>query len=156
MNTRKSRHYRGRTALFKKELKNGNSSLRLSKVIISDEGEYRCRVVSESWSDNISVKLEVEVIGTRPVISVENYDSSSEEFSLLCESKGWFPEPDLQWLDRKGNNMSAGVTELQRHAELFSVKRRFTVHYSDISKYYCRVTLREHMMEEEITPSTFY
>ena len=90
------------------------------------------------------------------MISVENDDSISEEFSLLCESKCWFPEPDLQWLDRKGNNMSAVGPESQRHAELFSVKRRFTVHKNDIDTFYCRVSLRKHRKEKEIKHGVFY
>ncbi|XP_036419989.1 selection and upkeep of intraepithelial T-cells protein 6-like [Colossoma macropomum] len=148
--------YRGRTALFEEELQNGNISLRLTKVNIHDEGEYRCSVESTFWYSDITFKLTVEAIGTPPVITVERYDEKSEEFTLLCESKGWFPEPDLQWLDSEENNLTAGDTELHRGAEFFSVKRRFTIHKCHIDTFYCRVTLREHMMEEKIKAEAFY
>ncbi|KAL6454996.1 hypothetical protein MHYP_G00365640, partial [Metynnis hypsauchen] len=152
VNTRQIPQYRERTALFKEELQNGNVSLRLSDVNTRDEGQYKCIVDSEFWTDEVSFNLRVEVIGERPVISVESYDSNSEQFSLLCESKGWRPRPDLQWLNSKGENQPAGDPEIQRHAELFTVKRSFTVHKNDIDTFYCRATLGEHTKEKEIKP----
>ncbi|KAI4873944.1 hypothetical protein NFI96_025802, partial [Prochilodus magdalenae] len=93
------------------------------------------------------------VIGTRPVITVEKYDESSDTFTLLCESGGWRPEPDLQWLDSEGKILMTGVTESDRDAELFSVKRQVTVSYRDTDTAYCKVTLGQHTMEKPITPS---
>ncbi|KAL6455212.1 hypothetical protein MHYP_G00363460 [Metynnis hypsauchen] len=156
MNTRQILQYRGRTALFTEELQNGNVSLRLSKVDLPEEGEYGCRVDSEFWDGEVSFNLRVEVMGEHPVISVESYDSNSEQFSLLCESKGWRPQPDLQWLNCKGENQPAGVLETQRHSELFTVKRRFTVHQNHIDTFYCRATLGEHTKAEEIKAEVFY
>ncbi|KAL6484012.1 hypothetical protein MHYP_G00088850 [Metynnis hypsauchen] len=156
VNTRQIPQYSGRTALFTEELQNGNVSLRLSKVNLIDEGEYKCRVDSESYKRDVSFNLKVEVIGDRPVISVESYDSHSEQFSLLCESKGWRPQPDLDMLNSKGENQPAGVLETQRHAGLFTVKRSFTVHKNHIDTFYCRATLGEHKEEEEIRPKVFY
>ncbi|KAL6484030.1 hypothetical protein MHYP_G00089030 [Metynnis hypsauchen] len=155
-NTRQIPQYRERTALFTEELQNGNVSLRLSDVNTRDEGEYKCRVDSEFWKHDVSFDLKVEVIGERPVISVESYDSNSEQFSLLCESKGWRPRPDLQWLNSKGENQTAGDPEIQSDAELFTVKRSFTVHKNDIDTFYCRATLGEQTKQEEIRPKVFY
>ena len=89
------------------------------------------------------------------MITLEKYDSNSKQFSLLCESKGWFPKPDLQWLNSERDILTVGVTESQTHAELFSVKRRFTVRQNEIDTFYCRVTVGRHMMEEEIKPNVF-
>ncbi|XP_036417140.1 ran GTPase-activating protein 2-like isoform X2 [Colossoma macropomum] len=156
MNTGQIPHFRGRTALFKEELQNGNTSLRLTEVNLHDEGEYRCNVESGLWYNDFTFKLAVEVIGTPPVISVKKYDSNSKQFSLLCESKGWWPEPDLQWLNSERDILTVGVTESQRHAELFSVNLHIALHYRDIDTFYCRVTLREHMIEEKIKPTAIY
>uniref|UniRef100_A0A3B4CS74 Ig-like domain-containing protein n=1 Tax=Pygocentrus nattereri TaxID=42514 RepID=A0A3B4CS74_PYGNA len=156
VNTRQIPQYRGRTAVFTEELQNGNVSLRLTDVKLHDEGDYKCLVESRFWEDEVSFNLRVEVIGERPVISVEKYDSNSEQFSLLCESKGWRPEPDLQLLNSKGENQTAGDPEIQRHTVLFNVKRRFTVHKNHIDTFYCRATLGEHKEEKEIRPIVFY
>ncbi|XP_037399653.1 ribonuclease inhibitor-like [Pygocentrus nattereri] len=52
--------YRGRTALFKEELQKGNTSLKLSALQISDEGAYKCYIESMSWSDDVTVYVEVK------------------------------------------------------------------------------------------------
>ncbi|KAI4883246.1 hypothetical protein NFI96_022289, partial [Prochilodus magdalenae] len=153
INTRQIVLYTGKTSLFKDELQNGNTSLRLTKVRVFDEGQYKCVVDSRQWNDDVVFDLKVEVIGTRPVITVEKYDESSDTFTLLCESGGWRPEPDLRWLDSEGKNLTTGLTELHRDAELFSVKRQVTVRYRDTDTAYCKVTLGHHTMEKPITPS---
>ncbi|XP_053537919.1 butyrophilin subfamily 1 member A1-like [Ictalurus punctatus] len=69
--------YRGRTSLFKQELQKGNASLKLSALRVSDEGEYKCLVEEEnSWYDDITVHVTVEVLGSHPVITMESYDHS--------------------------------------------------------------------------------
>ncbi|XP_049329013.1 uncharacterized protein LOC125789955 [Astyanax mexicanus] len=53
--------YRGRTALFKEELKKGNASLKLSALQPSDDGDYTCFIRDvDSYAD---VTLYVEVKG---------------------------------------------------------------------------------------------
>ncbi|KAF5902796.1 butyrophilin subfamily 1 member A1-like, partial [Clarias magur] len=68
--------YRGRTSLFNNELQKGNTSLKLSALRVSDGGEYRCLVQDKSWSDDISVYINVEALGSHPVIMMESYDNS--------------------------------------------------------------------------------
>ncbi|XP_066529836.1 ribonuclease inhibitor-like isoform X2 [Hoplias malabaricus] len=61
-NDRQMESYRGRTALFKEELKIGNTSLKLFSVQASDEGVYNCVVQdqSTSWYDDINLHVEVK------------------------------------------------------------------------------------------------
>ncbi|XP_066517923.1 myelin-oligodendrocyte glycoprotein-like [Hoplias malabaricus] len=54
-----SESYRGRIDLFKEELKNGNISLKLSAVQLSDEGTYSCLVVSSSGYESATLYLNV-------------------------------------------------------------------------------------------------
>ncbi|XP_049319145.1 ribonuclease inhibitor-like isoform X2 [Astyanax mexicanus] len=151
LNTDQNPSYRGRTAVFKEQLKNGNASLKLSNIRVSDEGEYTCRVDSKIWEDSKTFKLSVEAVGSEPVITMEKYESG--KFSLLCESKGWRPEPELQWRNSKGVNLTA-ETETQAVADLFNVKSRITV--EKIDSYYCSVTQRVHVKEGWIDAQSLF
>ncbi|XP_066512799.1 tripartite motif-containing protein 16-like protein [Hoplias malabaricus] len=51
--------FKGRTSLFKDELKTGNTSLKLSAVQPSDEGLYNCLIQSGSESDDANVYLSI-------------------------------------------------------------------------------------------------
>uniref|UniRef100_A0A8C1BPV2 Butyrophilin subfamily 1 member A1-like n=1 Tax=Cyprinus carpio carpio TaxID=630221 RepID=A0A8C1BPV2_CYPCA len=145
-------YFRGRTALFQEELQNGNASLKLSSVQVSDEGVYKCFIESNSWYDDITVS--VDVGGTPPLIIVEEFDHSGG-LRLLCECEGWNPKPELQWLDSKGENLASDTEETHKDAKGYKVKRRITVHDSE-TKYQCRVKLRHHMVQTDIIVSSKY
>ncbi|XP_056608620.1 butyrophilin subfamily 1 member A1-like isoform X2 [Triplophysa dalaica] len=153
INTDQLQSYRGRTQVFKEELEKGNTSLKLSRVQISDEGLYKCYIQSESWSDDIAVKVAVEAVGSVPVITVDGFDGSGG-LHLQCESKGWNPKPDLVWLNSEGVTLTSESPDTHRDdTDGFSVKHKITVYNTD-TKYYCRVRMNHHMMEAEIIPSS--
>ncbi|XP_053089477.1 butyrophilin subfamily 3 member A3-like [Pangasianodon hypophthalmus] len=153
-NEKQAQSYKGRTSLFKEELQKGNASLKLSAVQVSDEGEYKCLVEDKSWYDDITVLVTVEVLGSHPVITLESYDNSGG-INLVCESRGWNPEPEVLWLDREGATLPAEDTQTHRDTEGFSVKRRITVYdYSDSNRFYCRLQQKHHMMETEVIINT--
>ncbi|XP_060731476.1 butyrophilin subfamily 1 member A1-like, partial [Tachysurus vachellii] len=142
--------YRGRTSLFKEELQKGNASLKLSALQLADEGKYKCLIEDKPWYDDITLHVIVEVLGSHPVIMMESYDNSGG-INLVCESRGWKPEPDVLWLDREGVTLTAEDTQIHRDTELFSVKSHITVYdYSDSNRFYCRLQQKHHMMETEI------
>ncbi|XP_046707414.1 butyrophilin subfamily 1 member A1-like isoform X2 [Silurus meridionalis] len=142
--------YRERTSLFKEELQKGNASLKLSALRVSDEGKYKCLIEDKSQSDDITVNVIVEVQGSQPVIMMENYDNSGG-IHLVCESRGWNPEPEILWLDEEGDTLPAEDTQIHRDTEGFSVKRSITVYdYSDSNRFYCRLRQIHHMMETEM------
>ncbi|KAI7804037.1 putative butyrophilin-like protein 3, partial [Triplophysa rosa] len=153
INTDQLQSYRGRTQVFTEELEKGNTSLKLSRVQISDEGRYKCFIQSQSWSDDITVQLRVEAVGSVPVITVDGFDGSGG-LHLQCESKGWKPEPDLVWLNSEGVTLTSESPDTHRDdTDGFSVKHMITVYNTD-TKYHCRVRMRHHMMEAEIITST--
>ena len=89
------------------------------------------------------------------MISVDS-TTHSGEFTLLCESEGWWPEPEVQWVNCDGDALPGGDTESQEEAELFRVKGRLTLQYNDITTFFCRVRVRDHKVEERIKSTTIH
>ncbi|XP_071257090.1 butyrophilin subfamily 1 member A1-like [Salvelinus alpinus] len=60
--------------------------------------------------------------------------------ALLCVSKGWFPEPELEWLDSEGVTLSAGPSETDRDYEgFYIVKLKTIIKETDINRFTCRI-----------------
>ncbi|KAK2863354.1 hypothetical protein Q5P01_002887 [Channa striata] len=73
-----------------------------------------------------------------PVIAGININSSA--VVLQCESKGWYPEPEVLWLDGEGHVLSAGPTETARGPDdLYTVSSRVTVDKRHGNRFTCRV-----------------
>ncbi|XP_055777811.1 butyrophilin subfamily 2 member A2-like isoform X2 [Salvelinus fontinalis] len=134
--------YRGRTSLFKEELKNGNTSLKLTRVQGTDDGRYKCLVQSKTHYDDATIQVYVRAIGSKPEVSIEGQKEGG--MTLLCVSNGWFPEPELEWLDSEGVTLSAGPSETDRDYEgFYIVKLKTIVKETDINRFTCRVRQRQ-------------
>ncbi|XP_074479414.1 uncharacterized protein LOC141760462 [Sebastes fasciatus] len=121
--------YKGRTSASIDRLKQGDMSLTLSKVKLSDEGTYRC--FSPGLETDSSVQL---VVGT--VIKITKVSSGV----LQCQSEGWYPETEVLWLDGEGNLLSAGPPETVRGPDdLYTVSSRVTVEKRHSNSFTCRV-----------------
>ncbi|XP_036967306.1 uncharacterized protein DDB_G0290685-like isoform X1 [Acanthopagrus latus] len=121
--------YKGRTSVSIDGLRRGDMSLKLSKVKFSDEGTYRCFV--PGFGTDTSIKLVVDVF-----IKITNVSRGV----LQCESTGWYPEPEVFWLDGEGNLLSAGPTETVRGPDdLYTVSSRVTVEKRHSNSFTCRV-----------------
>ncbi|XP_053199648.1 butyrophilin subfamily 3 member A2-like [Scomber japonicus] len=134
---KKHKYFEGRTSLFIDELKNGNISLKLSKVKVSDKGRYRCFIPGAETQSFAEL-----VVGSvsSPVIKLAGVDRDRGGVILRCESKGWCPEPEVFWLNGEGNLLSAGPTETVRGPEgLYTVSSRVTVEKRHNNNFTCRV-----------------
>ncbi|XP_051250452.1 butyrophilin subfamily 1 member A1-like [Dicentrarchus labrax] len=84
-----------------------------------------------------------------PVIAGMKLNSSS--MVLQCESKGWYPEPEVVWLDGEGNLLSAGPTETVRGPDdLYTVSSRVTVEKRHSNSFTCRVQQKNINQTREI------
>ncbi|KAM7376921.1 hypothetical protein PAMA_013618 [Pampus argenteus] len=129
--------YKGRTSLITEELKHGNISLKLSKVKLSDEGTYKCHII---WINKQSLVELVVGAASSPDIRVAETNTSSSRVVLQCESKGWYPEPEVFWLDGERKLLSAGPTETVRGPDdLYTVISRVTVEKKHSNNFICRV-----------------
>uniref|UniRef100_A0A669DQ97 Glutamic acid-rich protein n=1 Tax=Oreochromis niloticus TaxID=8128 RepID=A0A669DQ97_ORENI len=138
MESKKHPSYTSRTSLFTDELKNGNISLKISKVKLSDEGTYRCFVPELDRYTTVQL-----VVGAASSPAAWINSTISSRVVLQCESAGWYPEPELLWLDGEGNLLSAGPTETLRGPDdLYTVSSRVTVEKRHSNNITCRVQQR--------------
>ncbi|XP_076586600.1 butyrophilin subfamily 1 member A1-like [Chaetodon auriga] len=129
--------YKGRASLFTDELKHGNISLKLSKVKMDDEGRYKCFM--PALFRGSTVQLVVGAVSS-PVVQMTKNSSGV----LECESEGWYPEPEVFWLDDEGHVLSAGPTETVRGAdELYTVHSTVTVEKRHGNNFTCRVQQKD-------------
>ncbi|KAG7233539.1 hypothetical protein INR49_006890 [Caranx melampygus] len=127
--------YKNRTQVFVEELERGNVSMKIFKVKVSDEGKYRCHIASVQ--EEASVHLIVGSVSS-PVVQLAASNRGS--MVLQCESKGWYPEPELLWLDAEGKLLSAGPTQTVRGpGDLYTVSSRVTVEKRHSNNFTCRV-----------------
>ncbi|XP_038131923.1 butyrophilin subfamily 3 member A2-like [Cyprinodon tularosa] len=133
--------YKGRTSLFTDRLKDGDASLRLKGVKHSDNGRFRCYDAKKI--DIYFVDLLVGSISL-PGIGLAALDESKNGVKLDCSSAGWYPEPEIFWLDGEGNIMSAGPTEnLKGPDGLYSISSRVTVEKRHNNNITCRVQQKD-------------
>uniref|UniRef100_A0A8C7CYW6 Butyrophilin subfamily 1 member A1-like n=1 Tax=Oncorhynchus kisutch TaxID=8019 RepID=A0A8C7CYW6_ONCKI len=163
--------FRGRTSLFKEELENGNTSLKLTRVKLSDAGNYTCYIPLLDHQKTIIQLLvgesthllttqtplrdrshEIRGAVSRPVIIIEGMEG--DEVVLRCEAEGCYPEPVMEWCDAQGRVLpAAGPTETSRDREgCYTVTSHVIVPKSDNNTFTCRVQQLEikHMKERQV------
>ncbi|XP_051285344.1 butyrophilin subfamily 3 member A2-like [Dicentrarchus labrax] len=133
--------YKGRASLSIDRLKLGDLSLNLYKVTISDNGRYRCFI--PKLNKEYFVELLVGAVSS-PGISLAGIHKANSAVMLDCRSKGWYPEPEVVWLDSEGNLLSAGPTETVRGPDdLYTVSSRVTVEKRHSNNFTCRVQQKD-------------
>ncbi|XP_052353935.1 butyrophilin subfamily 1 member A1-like isoform X4 [Oncorhynchus keta] len=140
----------GRTSLFKEELENGNTSLKLTRVKLSDAGNYTCYIPLLNHQKTV-IQLLVGAV-SRPVIIIEGIEG--DKVVLRCEAEGCYPEPVMEWCDAQGRVLpAAGPTETSRDREgCYTVTSHVTVPNCDNNTFTCRVQQLQikHMKERQV------
>ncbi|MBN3322519.1 BT3A3 protein, partial [Atractosteus spatula] len=97
---RQGRAFEGRVRLFKDSLKQGNVSLLIRDLRVSDEGLYTCFVESGSYYGRGEVEVKISMTGSAPLVSLEGHEGGG--IRLSCHSEGWYPAPEVLWADETG------------------------------------------------------
>ncbi|XP_044839854.1 butyrophilin subfamily 1 member A1-like isoform X1 [Mauremys mutica] len=106
--------YRGRTELLKDNITNGRVSLRIRDIRPSDDGPYVCFFQSSVSYENAVLQLQVEGLGSAPAISVEGHQDGG--IRVVCRSSGWYPEPEAQWRDLRGQLLPSASEKITPEA----------------------------------------
>ncbi|KAM6228158.1 butyrophilin subfamily 1 member A1-like [Porphyrio hochstetteri] len=95
--------YAGRTELARDGLSRGSLDLRLSGLRPSDDGQYVCTVTDGASYGEALMDLAVSATGSVPQLSLEGYEAGG--IRVLCQSAGWFPQPEVLWKDPDGHRV---------------------------------------------------
>uniref|UniRef100_A0A3P8ZJT4 Ig-like domain-containing protein n=1 Tax=Esox lucius TaxID=8010 RepID=A0A3P8ZJT4_ESOLU len=144
--------YRGRTSLFKGEIKNVSVSLKLTRVQLSDAGNYTCFIPTLKTTVQLIVDIHIcEGAVSQPDVSMVGIDYTG--VVLECKAGGLMCIPEMTWRDSDGNILPAdGPTEIETNSEgRYIVRGHVTVQRTDNNTFTCRVLQQQinHTMETE-------
>uniref|UniRef100_A0A8C4SW67 Butyrophilin subfamily 1 member A1-like n=1 Tax=Erpetoichthys calabaricus TaxID=27687 RepID=A0A8C4SW67_ERPCA len=89
-------------------LKNGNVSLIIRNVRVSDDHLYKCLVYSGQRDEETQVSLTVEVLGAQPSITMSS--TEGQKTRLECSAEKWNPQPEVTWRDMNGADVTSQST----------------------------------------------
>ncbi|XP_061566147.1 butyrophilin subfamily 3 member A2-like [Cololabis saira] len=140
----KNPDFRYRTSLIMNELQNGNLSLRVSNLQLSDKGTYWCKIV-QGQQPEVLAKLELDVVAvSEPKLSVVSYDRA--EITVQCEVECWLPEPEITFLDEQHNEITAKKPQRCLHSEQCPCITRTAIVQTATNRVTCRVHERQFNM----------
>ncbi|XP_044839261.1 butyrophilin subfamily 1 member A1-like [Mauremys mutica] len=130
--------YQERTELLKDNITNGRVSLRIRHIRPSDNGPYVCFFQSGVSYENAILELQVEGLGSAPVISVEGHQDGG--IRVVCRSAGWYPEPKAQWRDLQGQILPSYSEKISPEANgLFQTEIAIVITEESNQKVSCSV-----------------
>ncbi|KAI3355486.1 hypothetical protein L3Q82_018322, partial [Scortum barcoo] len=133
-----SQQFRGRTSLFKDQIRKGNVSLLLRGVQFQDQGQYKCYTSTISGNKESFVNLDVEApVGEVDIQQVGN--------RITCSSEGIYPEPELTWSTSPPSNVNleSTTTVQQTEQQLYNISSSLIVSDSVTDLVYsCTVSTR--------------
>ncbi|KAJ7989038.1 hypothetical protein DPEC_G00315400 [Dallia pectoralis] len=103
---RQSPHYDKRTSLYHSEIERGNASLRLERTNLGDSGDYTCFVSTMLGTQKKTFQLKVAAFYPEPR---QNFTVSPSSLELLLTSQGGYPQPSVQWLDDRGDDVTSDI-----------------------------------------------
>ncbi|XP_053877468.1 butyrophilin subfamily 1 member A1-like [Malaclemys terrapin pileata] len=106
-------NYQGRTELLKDGIVDGSVVLRIRNITPSDHGQFICFFRSHSFYEEATLELKVTGLGSTPRISIDSYQSGG--IHMVCESAGWYPEPQVQWKDLSGKHLPSLTEKITQH-----------------------------------------
>nr|XP_048674645.1 butyrophilin subfamily 2 member A1-like [Caretta caretta] len=130
--------YRGRTELLKDDITNGRVSLRIRNIRPSDDGQYKCFFQSGVFYEDAILELQVAGLGSVPAISVEGHQDGG--IRVVCQSAGWYPQPEAQWRDLQGQLLPSASEKISQEADdLFQTEIAIVITEESNQKVSCHV-----------------
>ncbi|XP_034885319.1 butyrophilin-like protein 9 isoform X3 [Mirounga leonina] len=150
LQSRQMAQFRNRTKLIKDYIVDGSVNLQLRGIIPDDEGLYGCRFLSSNFSREAVWELEVAGLGSDPHISLESFKKGGVQ--LRCSSSGWYPKPQAQWKDHKGQCLPPEMEAIVQDARgLFNLETSVVVQGGSHSNVSCSIQNSLLLQKKEFT-----
>uniref|UniRef100_A0A8C0I7G1 Ig-like domain-containing protein n=1 Tax=Balaenoptera musculus TaxID=9771 RepID=A0A8C0I7G1_BALMU len=128
--------FKGRAELVKDYITEGRVAVRIHSLRVSDNGMYKCFFKKGSDLEEALLELKVISLGSGPHIFMVGPED--EGIRLKCTGKGWFPQPEIQWADAKGEKIpSLSEDETQDNDGLFQIEASLLVRDSSKTEVSC-------------------
>ncbi|XP_039738803.1 putative selection and upkeep of intraepithelial T-cells protein 1 homolog [Pteropus medius] len=128
--------YVERTQLLKEDIGKGKVTLRISNISIDDDGPYHCFFKDGDFYEEAIT--EVKVTATSFEIQILVHPPNTRGLLVQCNSKGWFPQPQMEWRDSRGEIIPpASKSHSQDTNKLFDMKMTLLLRHSSQSNVTC-------------------
>ncbi|XP_054241345.1 HERV-H LTR-associating protein 2 [Indicator indicator] len=127
--------YKNRTHLFHQNIHNGNASLKLSNLTVTDEGLYKCYVGTLEAKRQVEVMLRVRVSSFYAL----EYQKLDTGRMLMCRAFLTYPEPHISWL-RGNTSIQETQQEKSSNGVLYSLRSDQNI-TNTADPYYCHIHL---------------
>ncbi|CAD7677666.1 unnamed protein product [Nyctereutes procyonoides] len=128
--------FKGRAELVKDYITEGRVAVRIYSLRISDNGMYKCFFKKDSDFEVATLELKVIGLGSGPHVFMVGPEDKG--IRLTCRGKGWFPQPEVQWTDARGEKIpSLSEDETQDDDGLFQIEASLIVRDSSKTEVSC-------------------
>ncbi|XP_060060932.1 selection and upkeep of intraepithelial T-cells protein 7-like [Erinaceus europaeus] len=113
--------YVGRTEFLKEAIGKGKVTLRIHNTSVPDNGIYLCSFKANDFDGIATMNLSVVALGVETQIDVQQLVTAG--FLVECASRGWFPQPQMEWKDSRGVVVPpSSISYAQDESGLFRMK----------------------------------
>ncbi|KAF4013495.1 hypothetical protein G4228_004671 [Cervus hanglu yarkandensis] len=128
--------FKGRAELVKDYITEGRVAVRIHSLRVSDNGMYKCFFKKGTDFEEAVLELKVIGLGSDPRVFLVGPEDGG--IRLKCTGKGWFPQPEVQWEDAKGEKIpSVSEDEIQDDDGLFQIEASLIVRDSSKTQVSC-------------------
>ncbi|XP_040588250.1 LOW QUALITY PROTEIN: butyrophilin subfamily 3 member A2-like [Mesocricetus auratus] len=150
--------YSGRTSLVKDQFHQGRAAVRIGNIRQSDSGIYICFFKQGVFYEEAILELKVAVMGSVPEVYIKGPEDGG--LCVVCRASGWYPKPQVQWRDSRGETLPASPETHSEGAEgLFTVETSMVVRNSSLGNVTCSAsnpTLGQEKAMAIVIPEPFF
>uniref|UniRef100_A0ABI7ZPW4 Ig-like domain-containing protein n=2 Tax=Felis catus TaxID=9685 RepID=A0ABI7ZPW4_FELCA len=131
--------YKGRTTFWTAGLAQDQAVLTIRNVTVFDNGTFHCKFKESTGSAEATLWLRVAGLGSEPRIQVRA--GQDEGIRAECTSEGWYPEPQVEWRDFRGQTLPSTTNlTVSPTTGLFAVVSNVIVWDRDVGNLSCSIS----------------